>query len=119
IAGLPRSGTTFLHRLLALDTSNRVPRVWETIYPYPDLKPPGASDRRQQRVGRQLRMFSFLSPEFRRLHPVDADSPQECSEITSHIFASLRFDTTHKVPKYRNWLDTTGHINAYRFHKRF
>ena len=46
IAGLPRSGTTFLHRLLALDSSNRVPRVWEAIYPYPDLKPRGAGDRR-------------------------------------------------------------------------
>jgi hypothetical protein len=35
IAGLPRSGTTFLHGLLAEDPANRAPRIWEAIYPYP------------------------------------------------------------------------------------
>jgi Sulfotransferase family len=53
------------------------------------------------------------------MHPIDASSPQECSEITAHIFASLRFDTTYHVPSYRRWLDETGHLDAYRFHKRF
>lgn len=35
ILGLPRSGTTFLQNLLAEDPANLVPRVWQTIYPYP------------------------------------------------------------------------------------
>lgn len=35
ILGLPRSGTTFLHNLLAQDPANRVPLAWQTIYPYP------------------------------------------------------------------------------------
>ena len=35
IAGLPRSGTTFLHSLLIEDHANIVPRVWQLIYPYP------------------------------------------------------------------------------------
>jgi glycosyltransferase involved in cell wall biosynthesis len=33
ITGLPRSGTSFLHRLLAEDPGNLVRRCWETIYP--------------------------------------------------------------------------------------
>src|SRR5262249_14838948 len=44
---------------------------------------------------------------------------QECSEITAHVFASLRFDSTYDVPSYRKWLDETGHLDAYRFHRRF
>ena len=32
IAGLPRSGTTFLHGLLAEDPVNRAPRIWKAIY---------------------------------------------------------------------------------------
>jgi hypothetical protein len=64
-------------------------------------------------------MFALLAPEFRRLHPITADSPQECSEMTGHIFASRRFDTTYAVPSYRSWLDGSGHLDAYRFHKRF
>src|SRR4051812_23006051 len=105
ITGLPRSGTTFLHRLLAEDDANLVPRVWQLVHPYPKPGAGGRRDRRQQRVARQLRMFEVLAPEFRRMHPIRADSPQECSEITAHVFASLRFDTTYSVPSYRRWLD--------------
>ncbi|HEY2539613.1 MAG TPA: sulfotransferase [Stellaceae bacterium] len=121
IAGLPRSGTTFLHSLLIEDDANIVPRVWQLIYPYPlrRAQQRGAADRRQQRVARQLKMFEILAPQFHRLHPIEASSPQECSEITAHIFASLRFDTTYRIPSYRRWLDGTGHFDAYRFHRRF
>jgi hypothetical protein len=117
ITGLPRSGTTFLHRLLMEDPDNRAPRVWQTIYPYPARKQ--ARDVRPARVTRQLRAFERLAPEFRALHPLDASSPQECSEITAHVFRSLRFDTTYRIPAYRGWLDDAGHLPAYRFHKRF
>ncbi len=119
IMGMPRSGTTFLQRLLTADENNRVPRVWELIHPYPPLNGARGRDRRQQRVARQLRMFELLSPEFSGMHPINANSPQECSEITAHVFASLRFDTTYSIPSYRSWLDRVGHLSAYRFHKRF
>jgi hypothetical protein len=122
IAGLPRSGTTFLHGLLAADPANLVPRVWQLIHPYPMAAAPRAptrADRRPRLVARQLRLFALIAPELRRLHPIAAQSPQECSEITAHVFASLRFDTTYRIPSYRRWLDETGHRDAYRFHKRF
>jgi hypothetical protein len=116
ITGLPRTGTTFLHRLLMEDPANRAPTVWQTIYPYPARR---GHDRRPALVARQLRAFERLAPEFRGLHPLDATSPQECSEITAHVFQSLRFDTTYQIPGYRRWLDQTGHLDAYRFHRRF
>jgi hypothetical protein len=117
ITGLPRSGTTFLHTLLAEDASNLVPRYWQTVYPYP--LPHAAVDRRMEMVEQQLRMFARLAPDFPKVHPIAATSPQECSEITAHVFRSLRFDTTHTVPSYRDWLDGAGHTEAYKFHKRF
>jgi sulfotransferase family protein len=115
ITGLPRSGTSFLHDLLGRDRSNHVVHCWETIYPWPREKP----DRRQAIVNRQLAGFARLAPDISTLHPMTADSPQECSEITAHVFTSLRFDTTHYVPSYREWVDSTGHKTAYLFHKRF
>ena len=36
ITGLPRSGSTFLHGLVAEDPLNRAPRMWEAIYPHPE-----------------------------------------------------------------------------------
>jgi len=119
ISGLPRSGTTFLHSLLAEDPANLVPCVWQLIHPYPPRNSESGRDRRALRVARQLRLFGLLAPDFRRMHPIDAGSPQECSEITAHVFSSLRFDTTYRIPSYRHWLDKTGHLEAYGFHKRF
>ena len=116
ITGLPRSGTTFLHRLLLEDPGNRAPLVWQTIYPYPVGT---GADSRPERVARQLRAFERLAPEFRGLHPLDATSPQECSEITAHVFRSLRFDTNYRIPSYRDWVDQASHVPAYRFHRRF
>lgn len=116
IMGLPRSGTTFLHRLMLADPANRAPLVWQTIYPY---QPQGGADRRVAQVNSQLKAFERLAPEFRGLHPLYATSPQECSEITAHVFRSLRFDTTYHIPSYRSWLDRAGHVPAYHFHKRF
>jgi hypothetical protein len=118
ITGLPRSGTTFLHRLMMADTDNRAPLVWETIFPSPSM---GTSADRIKRVTKQLKAFEWLAPEFRSLHPLEATSPQECSEIAAHVFRSLRFDTTYDIPSYRAWLDAdvTRHLPAYRFHRRF
>ncbi|HEX2940510.1 MAG TPA: sulfotransferase [Rhodopila sp.] len=118
ITGLPRSGTTFLHRLMLTDPANRAPAVWETIFPSPTA---GTREQRIARVDKQLKAFSWLAPEFPSLHPMNATSPQECSEITAHVFRSLRFDTTYHIPSYRAWLDAdvAHHLPAYRFHKRF
>jgi hypothetical protein len=118
ITGLPRSGTTFLHRLMLTDPANRAPAVWETIAPSAAA---GTRQQRIARVARQLKAFEFLAPEFRALHPLEATSPQECSEITAHVFRSLRFDTNYHIPSYRNWLDAdvVRNLPAYRFHKRF
>jgi hypothetical protein len=118
VTGLPRSGTSFLHNLLIEDTANAVPRCWQTIHPWIAGDPAGEA-RSIRQVDRQLKLFRCLAPDFGAMHPITATAPQECSEITAHVFASLRFDTTHHVPSYRAWLDNAGHREAYRFHRRF
>jgi hypothetical protein len=118
ITGLPRSATTFLHTLLSLDPQNAVPSCWRLIYPYPPARFfPAALCR--MHVDLQLRLFHCVTPGLAALHPLSADTPQECTDITAHIFQSLRFDTTHHIPSYQKWLVSHGHHNAFRFHRRF
>jgi hypothetical protein len=117
ITGLPRSGTTFLHSLLVEDRENRAVRCWETIFPCASRATSPTAQ--VAKVERQLGAFAWLAPEIRDVHRLSAQSPQECTEITAHVFQSLRFDTTHRVPSYRRWLDDVGHLAAYRFHRRF
>src|ERR1041384_2177111 len=62
IVGLPRSGTTVLHTLLALDPDHRVPLTWEVMTP----SPPNAEDRerRIRSANRDLTMLRWLAPTF-------------------------------------------------------
>jgi Sulfotransferase family len=116
ITGLPRSGTTFLHRLLDCDPAMRSPSCWQTMAPY---APTRGRDRRVRQTERELRTFARMAPGFRDVHPLTARMPQECTEITAQVFQSLRFDTTFRIPSYLRWQDSQGHALAYRFHKRF
>jgi Sulfotransferase family len=118
ITGLPRSGTTFLHKLLAEDPENRSPAVWEAVFPLPRNgdDPPA---RRIATMDRQLSTFERMAPDFGAAHPIDALSPQECTEITAHVFRSFRFETMHHTPGYRDWLRAADHRPAYRFHRVF
>jgi len=120
ITGLPRTGTTLLHSLLALDPANRVPLTWETMYPSP---PPEAStyqtDRRISLVDGQLRWFHRLVKGFNRIHPVDARLPEECLVIFSHSLLSYQFETTHRLPSYLEWLEGQDLGPAYQAHRRF
>jgi len=120
ILGLPRSGTSYLHSLMAEDPDNLVPRNWQTMFPAPRPKNfDPAQDKNARMVDRQFALFAGMAPGFEDMHPTSADSPQECSEITAHVFQSLRFDTTHRVPGYFAWLEAHGHDAALEYHKKF
>ena len=120
ITGLPRSGTTFLHALLAQDPAHRAPQVWEVMYPSP---PPEKgsydSDRRITKTQLQLKSIDFLMPDFRAVHLIDARLPQECIAITNHDFRSHVFESMYFVPSYRTWYDGQDKRPAYEFHRRF
>ena len=105
--------------MLALDPANAAPLSWQLIYPYPQLHAWLPGDHRRARVARQLGLFRLISPGIARMHPLRADSPQECTDITGQVFRSLRFDTMYHIPAYRDWLDEDGQELGYRFHRRF
>jgi hypothetical protein len=50
VLGLPRTGTTFLHRLLDADPENHAPRIWEMNQPVPPPDP--ETFERDRRIGR-------------------------------------------------------------------
>lgn len=120
IVGLPRTGTTLLHRLLAQDPAHRVPRTWEILHPSP---PPQrareTNDTRIARAERGLRQLDRLAPQFRRIHAVGARLPEECIAILAHSFASDRFQAMYRLPSYQAWLDRQDLRFAYADHQRF
>jgi len=121
ITGLPRSGTTLLHGLLASDPQLRAPLTWEVMAPSP---PPGVCQPRQlnkrvARARRQLRWFDRLAPGFQAVHEVGAELPQECIAITAYALLSLRFVVTYRLPNYLDYLARADMREAYRYHRTF
>lgn len=120
IVGLPRTGTTFLHRLLAQDPAHRAPRTWEILRPdFPREERRRARKARIARADRELRQLERLAPAFRRIHLVGADLPEECIAIMAHGFVSDRFPAMFRLPSYRAWLDRQDLRPAYEDHRRF
>jgi Sulfotransferase family len=117
IVGLPRSGTTLLHTLLALDSDHRVPLTWEVMTP----SPPNCDNekRRIQRAISSCNCFNWLAPTFRQVHPVGAELPQECVSLMAPTFMSDQFDAMYYVPSYRAWFFRQDLRPAYEYHRRF
>jgi hypothetical protein len=117
IVGLPRSGTTLLHTLLAADPEHRAPLTWEVMSPSP------ASDdhmaKRIRHAERSLSSLQWLAPTFRRVHAMGAELPQECVGLMSPSFMSDQFDTMYNVPSYRSWFLKHDLSPAYDYHRRF
>jgi hypothetical protein len=120
ITGLPRSGTTFLHALLAQDPAHRSPRVWEVMFPSP---PPEQatydSDPRILKTEKQLKFIDLLMPEFETVHLIGARLPQECIAITNHEFKSYTFESMYAVHSYKAWHDRLDKRPVYEYHHRF
>ncbi|MGI9591332.1 MAG: sulfotransferase family protein [Myxococcota bacterium] len=120
ILGLPRTGTSILHELLALDPGNRVPMTWEVRRPHPP--PRTATYDRDPRIAETAAHFESIYraiPAFRTMHPMGAQLPQECVAITAIEFASMIPETLYRVPGYQRWLAGTDLRPAYRFHRAF
>jgi hypothetical protein len=119
ITGMPRSGTTFLHRLILQDPSTIAPRLYQLVDPHASRAGRIESALRKGWVSFQLALFRMISPEFNALHRIAVDEPEECTDITAHVFQSQRFESTYRVPSYSSWLQRSGLLHAYRFHRRF
>lgn len=102
IIGWARTGTTFLHQLLAQDPENRTMPYWESFDPVP----PGAgeTDRRAERLDTMLDQLRFLAPGYDAIHPMTADSPEECVALFMNVFRTHQFDFQYRVPGYAEWL---------------
>jgi hypothetical protein len=120
LTGLPKSGSTFLHRLLAHDPVNRVPKMWEVMFPlpFPSCMTPDF-DQRIKKADKRLRWLRWTHPALAQAHPIGALIPQECGAILGYTFESNVFLDMFSIPSYEAWLRSRDAGPAYDFHKSF
>jgi LPS sulfotransferase NodH len=120
ITGMPRSGSTFLHELLAEDPANRVPLVWEVMFPIStQRKPSGKVEHRVRKAEASLWWFRRLAPGADAVYPMRAWTPHECVAIHSYTLLSEEFVSTCHVPTYEAFLHGADLGPTYRWQKRF
>src|SRR5712691_3552929 len=117
IVGLPRSGTSVLHRLLGADPEHRAPLMWEVRSPSPPTRV--REKRRIQQAAQSSNFFNWLVPTFRYVHAIGPEVPQECVSLMTPTFLSDQFDAMYYVPSYRAWFFQQDLRPAYEFHRRF
>ena len=121
IIGMPRTGTTILHALLYRDSEHRAPLCWECLLPYPS---PTVESYRQnariQQVSKEFEQLFKLVPDFKKMHYMEVDAPQECLGITALNLTSYQFLVQCGMPSYVDWLlqQSDQHQNII-WHKRF
>lgn len=112
ITGLQRTGTTFLHRLLAADPRLRALRSWEALNPAPLLDRRGDDTRRKQSAMAE-KALRYLAPDFFAVHPVEADAPEEEVLLLDQTLLSTTAEATVRVPSFAAWLEDQDQAPAY------
>jgi len=124
ITGLPRSGTTILHSILAQDPDTRSPLSWEIARPSPP--PEAATHHTDPRIGDWVRAnlspgssSGRADPEFRKKHLTGAQLPEECGQIIGATLRGTEMWARYRVASYVAWWLEAEHTWDYQVHRRW
>jgi hypothetical protein len=113
ICGLPRTGSTLLHRLLAASPQLTSTLSWECSYPLPFPREGPEAEIRKEKAKRMMELFLSLSPDFGDIHTVVWDGPEEDVLLLDRSFTAMSWDSFYWVPTYGIWLRSFDQSKAY------
>jgi hypothetical protein len=120
VCGLPRTGTTHLHNLIAADPALRSLPYWESLEPVlPDNEVPavGEPDPRLVRTEAALDFVNTAMPYFKRMHEMTVDHVHEEIQLLAIDFSTMLFETLAPMPTWRDYYlahDQTPHYEYMR-----
>ncbi len=119
IVGLPRTGTTHLHNLMAADPNLRSLPYWESLEPVPPLaEQRGASpDDRRARCEAGLWFLNEALPHFKRMHEMTVDHVHEEIQLLAIDCSTMLFETSARVPSYRDYYKAHDQQPSYDYLK--
>ena len=104
IAGLPRTGTTHLHNLLAAGSTFRTIPYWESVEPFPLPAERGIEpDPRKARMDAAVEFLNAAMPHFRLMHEMTTEHVHEEIQLLANDFSTMLFETLAYVPRWRDY----------------
>ncbi|HNM86075.1 MAG: sulfotransferase [Mycobacterium sp.] len=119
VTGLPRTGTTAVHRLLAADPRHQGLQLWLAEFPQP--RPPREtwSDNPVfQQMEAQYAKAHEADPDYTGLHFMTPDEVEECWQLLRQSLHSISYETLAHVPSYAQWLAGQDWTKSYRRHRK-
>jgi hypothetical protein len=117
LTGLPRTGTSALFNLLAVDPHHRPLLLWEARHPTPpEHTIPGEPDPRMVALAAMLDRAREANPGFARIHDARADGPEECVELLAHTLGSVQLGIEPLLSPYREWFEARDQRPAYAYY---
>lgn len=119
VTGLPRTGTTVLHRLLTADPQHQGLEMWLAEFPQP--RPPRetwASNPVYQQLDAQFSRHHDENPDYTGLHFMTADEVEECWQLLRQSLHSVSYETLAHLPTYARWLAQQDWTKPYQRHRR-
>lgn len=101
IVGVPRTGTTALHKLLSMDERFQVLENW--ILHRPMVRPPRAGWEREPGYQAAVARAAAAPEVIRKFHLVEPHEADECLGIMSQSFVSNMFGSRQHLPVYDDW----------------
>lgn len=120
ICGLPRTGTTHLHNLLAVDPSLRTLPYWESLEPVlaeHERPAPGETDPRILRCQQACAFLELALPHFRRMHEMTWDHIHEEIQLLAIDFSTMLFETIAPMPRWRDYYRAQDQTPHYEYLK--
>lgn len=120
IIGLPRTGSTMVHRLLSASPKLTALWWWETAFPFP--LPGEAMDDPAPRQEAAKGMVDWLLsewPDFESIDPMDAMAINEEVVLLDRTFLSTTYDSMMPIHGYGHWQAEQDHEPAIRDLYRF
>lgn len=114
IAGLPRTGTTHLHNLLAANPALRTLPYWESLEPFP-LPGETGPDARRERTDTALWFMHQAMPLFPLMHEMTTDHIHEEIALLAIDFSTMFFETLADVPAWAAAYRASDQTPHYRF----
>jgi hypothetical protein len=116
IVGLPRTGTTHLHNMLATDPALRSLPYWESLEPIPMPAEVGVvPDPRRQRTDAGLWFLNQAMPLFPLMHEMTTDHVHEEIQLLAIDFSTMFFETLAPLPNWEAYYSTHDQTPHYRF----
>lgn len=119
VTGLPRTGTTALHRLRAADPAHQGVEMWLAEFPQP--RPPRdtwSDNPVYQQIQAGFEQHHVENPEFMGLHYMDAGEVEECWQLLRQSVMSISYESLAHIPTYSRWLAQQDWTPAYLRHRK-